>query len=733
AETPWEARYIEAKPAEGWEQPGFDDGGWRAGRGWFGSAGQQEPTTWAGRSIWIRRRFDLADAGLKTLFLKIRNDDDVRVYLNGEKIYEGGCCNFRFATVPLSAEIARKLLKKDNVLAIFCENTGGPGFVDAGIYRQTEMSLPFQAARQTKREITATQTKYTFRCGGVSLDLEFLSPLLPGDLDHCAWPVSYVRFSAKPADGKKHDVQLFLGVSANLCVDETRQKVLGTQTASGGWKALKVGTEAQPVLKNKGDDVRIDWGYLYVATDQTAAQGFSAPEDAIRDFAQNGAVLDVSTADGRAEAVFANTVFNLGKLAPGKPVEKVVVVAYDDVYSVQYFDQNLRAWWKNDGKTDIQSLLSAAWKDFSTIRAACNNFDSRLYRDAQRVGGEHYARLCALALRQAIAAHKIVRAPDGEILFLSKENFSNGSIGTVDVTYPSAPLFLLYNPDLLKGMLNGHFYYAESGRWTKPFAPHDLGTYPLANGQTYPADMPVEESGNLLILTAAICKAEGNAEYARKHWPTLTVWAQYLEKEGLDPANQLCTDDFAGHLAHNANLSVKAIVALGAYGWMAGQLGQAAEKEKYGALAAGFAQKWMEMAADGDHYSLTFDQKGTWSQKYNLVWDKLLGLKLFPQKVYDAEVAYYLTKQNRFGLPLDSRRTYTKSDWIIWTATLASNKADFQKIIDPVYVFATETPDRIPLSDWHETTDGRAVGFRARSVVGGYFIKMLEEKWRMKK
>ncbi len=724
-EASYKVKYTEEQPKENWIKNDFSDASWKTGAAPIGDKGSSAKTKWDSHDVWVRRTFNITDVNDKQLFIKIQHDDNCEAYLNGEKIYDLQSVLGKLKYVPVEG----KLKKGTNVLAVHVTNTGGGAWLDAGLANEVEMKMndAIKKAEQKSVEVTATRTIYNFDCGDADLKVTFTSPLLMNDLMLLTRPVTYISFAVKSDDRTSHAVKLYFGASTNLAVNTPFQNVKATKYSSGNLALLKGGTIAQPVLQKKGDDLRIDWGYVYVAATQSEkpVQTVNSKNGGIANFVSVAKTTGGIATQGKELMLSTEIAFdNVTK----EEQSKHIMIGYDDIYSIQYFKQNLRPYWNKDGKNSIEKQFALAEENYTGVLKECSDFDKLMYEDARKAGGEEYAKLCVAAYRQSISAHKVLISPQGEILFLSKENYSNGSINTVDITYPSAPLYLIYNPDLLKGMMNGIFYYSETGKWEHPFAAHDLGTYPLANGQTYGEGMPVEESGNMLITTAAIAKVEGNANYAKEHWKTLTTWVNYLMENGFDPANQLCTDDFAGHLARNANLSAKAIVGIGCYAMLADMKGDKTTAQKYHDSAVAMAARWQQMAEDGDHFALTFSDKNTWSQKYNLVWDKVLDLHLFPESVYNKEIDFYLTRQNEFGLPLDSRKTYTKSDWIMWSATLANNEKDFKKLIDPIYKFATETPTRVPLSDWHETTDGKQVGFQARSVVGGYFMKLLDYK-----
>lgn len=739
----YQVQYQLSQPASGWEKPNFVATDWKTGTAPFGNESDNHPakpkTAWL-KEIWLRRTFALTTTKFENLMLYLSHNDGVEVYLNGVKAYDNGGGAADYQTQSISPEALATLKSGPNLLAVHCTNPQGNAFVDVGLVDEKTVVSPgngVEKAQQQSLAVTATQSTYAFQAGPVSLTVAFTTPLLLDDLDVATRPATYLTYTARSTDGKTHNVAVYTAASGLLSTNQPMQEVVGKRSTGQGLTILSMGTTAQAVLGRKGDDVRIDWGYALLAApaDPTTQAGLSDPTTLAQQFTTTGKLSAETTQPAPADSRSMAIVQTLGAVGQ-TPKSNHVLIGYDDLYAVQYFGQNLRGWWRRDSTMTADRMLQEAERDYTRLMTRCRQFDQTLYADAQKAGGKEYADLCQLAYRQAIAAHKTVAGPKGEVLFLSKENFSNGSIGTVDVTYPSAPLFLAYNPTLLKGMMEPIFQYSESGKWTKPFAAHDVGTYPLANGQTYGEDMPVEESGNMLILTAAIAASEGNANYAKQHWSVLTTWVDFLKKDGFDPANQLCTDDFAGHLARNANLSVKAIMGIASYGYLAGKLGDSAKADEYLKLAHELARKWVDMDKVGDHYALTFDKTpGSWSQKYNLVWDKLIpfdpsGGSIFPPEVAKNEIKYYLTKQQAFGLPLDSRKTYTKSDWIMWTATLADNQRDFEAFIKPLYRYADETSSRVPLSDWHETTDGKQVGFQARSVVGGYFIKLLEAKFK---
>ena len=597
----------------------------------------------------------------------------------------------------------------------------------------------------TERCVTPSKTLYTFTAGESEITVSFRAPFLLNDLDLVSTPVNYLDIETRSLDGQARDIGISFIWHDDICKDgiAASEPMAGNEYDAGGYNLAWMGKQVQPLLSKSSDHITIDWGYAYIASE---------------------APVCFDRVNGHWGLVSEKT------LKAGESM--MIALAYDDVASIQYFEYTAHAYYARNGKTIVQAIREMMTRH-DEIAEALEKLDGELLVKAEKAGGESMKALAAAAYRHSICAHKLIADREGNPVFLSKENDSNGCIGTVDVSYPSMPLYLMYAPELVRGMCRPIFKFASMPVWKDDFAPHDVGRYPAATGQVYalrgrrgrekacvindekcdviiypsgqfpPAflyegkdniyelrnQMPVEECGNMILMVAAAMRADGKTEFARENLPTLKKWVKYLEEYGEDPGEQLCTDDFAGHLAHNVNLAFKAVCGLAAYGWMMEKLGEKDEAAYYQSAAKDMGRKVYERAKTENGTALTLDGAG-WSLKYNTVWDKLFGFGIWDEEFYKKEIDRYMQEANEYGIPLDSRKTYTKSDWIMWSSAMADTKEGVEGFAKPLVKYLKETSTRVPFSDWYDTVTGKYICFIARSVQGGIFMPLLKEAWK---
>ncbi|MCQ2421289.1 MAG: DUF4965 domain-containing protein [Clostridia bacterium] len=586
-----------------------------------------------------------------------------------------------------------------------------------------------QAMKLLDTVVTPLSTSYILEDLGVRLSLSFTSPLLPDDLDILSAPITFMNMEVSFTDGKEHCIRAELCFPGTLCHSGERQPELRLDCFSDGVLHYGyMGDARQALLSGSGDHDTCSWGYFFVAAEDGIDEHPEAADVMLRcriDFAQKK--------------------------------KATLLLGYDQIAVINYFGRALPDYYARNGKTITEALREFHARKEELLNR-CEAFDRKLLADAGALGGEEYAQIVTAAYRQTVCGHKLCAGPDGELLFISKENDSNGCAATVDVSYPSAPLFLLYCPELVRAMLRPILKFARMPVWEYDYAPHDAGRYPIVTGQIYAAylrtkhqacgvthapyylypagvdaynptkQMPLEESANMILMTAACGFCSGDYTFAEEHMDLLETWKDYLLLHTEDPENQLCTDDFAGHLAGNVNLSAKGILAVAAFGMIQEKLGHAEQAEMTMKTARRMAETWLRRAKTGNHTRLAFGAEG-WSVKYNLVWDRLFGFNLFPEEFYREETKSYLCRMNRYGLPLDSRSKIGKTDWTLWAASMA-DKEDFHAFIDPVAAYLSETSSRVPFSDFYDTEIGTYERFIARTVQGGVFMPLLMEKYR---
>lgn len=740
-ESGWTGKMTRKTPPADWTKPEFDDSAWETVTAPIGSDATCH-TQWTDfdSDIYVRRVIDITPEQLACdMQLRMSHDDGMKLYINGTQAFDTGDTYIMNQKEPMTPDIKKLLKPGRNVIAATCHNGVGGAYLDFGIYSRLDNDIPaVEMARQTQCDVMATSSYYTFTAGPVELKVVFTAPMLIDDYDLLSSPINYISYNVVSTDGRPHDVQVLLTASPMIAQDSSWQPTRSTVETTDGITYVRTGTVEQPVLDKKGDHVCIDWGYLYMPA-INGQVALSSESDILHTFYASGklpAGKQEIVARTASEMPALAYIHNFGKVTDAS---SFAMLGYDEIYDVEYLYKPYKGYWAHNGQVSILDMFKRMSASYASIMNRCKALDKTIYDDGDKVGGKKYAESLAACYRLVIAAHKLFRDDEDNLLFFSKENDSNGSVNTVDLTYPEAPLFLLYNPELQKAMMTSILDYAKSGRWTNKFAAHDMGTYPIANGQTYGGElnrnneatnMPVEESGNMLVLLSMLSDIDGNTSYVDPYWDIVTEWADYLVAKGLDPATQLCTDDFAGHWAHNVNLAAKAIMGIAGYARMADMRGDKTTADKYMAIARDYGKKWEEMARDGDHYRLAYDRPGTWSMKYNMIWDKIWDTGIFPNKAMQKEAKFYLGKQNRYGMPLDCRKDYTKSDWYMWSAAMTDTPRDFQVFVDHLYDYINETPSRCPLSDWYYTTDGRKQAFIGRSVIGGHWMPVLVNRYR---
>ncbi|WP_160145620.1 glutaminase domain-containing protein [Dictyobacter aurantiacus] len=606
------------------------------------------------------------------------------------------------------------------------------------------------AMEQNQLEITPTQSRYVFQGGGITLYLTFLSPVEATDLKRLSQPFGYILAQAQSNDGATHTVHLYFDISGEWAH--------GASSTLINWQVQQVAhrtgtlttftiTPDSPTLLAETKDYP-SWGQAVWAANTTANltyQSGLAPTVRTQFVTQGKLNNSMDTNMPRAIndnwPVFAFH-FALGAVNGVASSPLVLTLGHVRQPAASYLGQPLPPLWQAYWSS-WQHMLGDFYDDVVGAVNRANALDTHITAAAISANGVHYAALCALATRQAFGGIELVNTAVKPWLFLK-----NGNISTVDAIYPAFPIFYYLNPTLISLLLSPILTYVESGLWPERFCVHDIGTsYPNAAGHNDGGsgsgkNMPVEESANMLIMAAAHvqrAEADAAATFSQKHYKVLKQWADYLNTpnkdpsrpNALDPLYQYQTDDFTGSIAHSSNLALKGIIAIGAMSKIAKAAGNLADQQFYTDTANSLIKQWQQFSQDPiqAHLNIAYSEFdtppdtgiGSYSLKYNAFPDTLLDLHLIPSAVAAEEATWYQKMEQAYGIPLDSRHTYTKADWQMWTAA-ATDVVDLRHfLIDALYHFYQTSPSRVPATDWYDTVTGRQIGFQARPVVGGFF------------
>ncbi|CAE6479297.1 unnamed protein product [Rhizoctonia solani] len=605
-------------------------------------------------------------------------------------------------------------------------------------------------ATQKKMQFTATKSTFVLAAGPVDLTVQFLSPVEPTDYLRQSLPFSYMTLSAKSTDGASHSVQYYTDISAEWTSGDNGLPVKwSTSKLTGNGNPIIHQVSLQNPVRYAEINDHTQYGTAYYATNQVGNLTYATGEDrTLRTAFVTKGVLDNSQ-DTQFRAIndrwpvfaFAR---DIGSITDSTKNPVVFAVGHVRDPLVQYIiagnqQQERHPYWLSK-YANANDALSAFLSDseYQHSLTAASALDTKIFNDATPIHAD-YTSIVQLSTRQAFAAVEITLSKTSsgsyntsDVKIFMKEISSNGNMNTVDVIFPAWPAYLYLNPDFGRRLLEPLFQYQQTGQYPNKWSIHDLGAhYPNATGYNDGGDepMPVEESGNMLIMALSYTRATKDNSLISNNYNLLAQWTQFLVEDSLIPAEQLSTDDFAGHLVNQTNLAIKGIIGIQAMGEIANILGKSDDAKKYKDIAASYVPQWQKFAHSNEgHLTLNYGNASSWGLAYNLYSDKLLQFNLFPKSVYDMQTGWYGEMGAQYGVALDSRHPYTKSDWEIYTAGTVTDKGTRDMFIARLRDYLANGKNNAPFSDWYDAIWGTVVGFRARPVAGGHFALLVLPK-----
>ncbi|KAJ7781099.1 hypothetical protein B0H16DRAFT_1710344 [Mycena metata] len=560
---------------------------------------------------------------------------------------------------------------------------GWAGFVKVDGVPYVFMGTPsvpaaFSKATQKSSQFTSTKSIFVLSAGPVDLTVTFLSPVEPNDLVKQSIPFAYMAVSAAATDGGSHSVLVYSDISAEWVSGDNTLTVNWTSTTTGSILTHQVQLENPTVFGEINDHTQ--YGSTFYSTPNAVGATFQTGADVTvrAQFINNGKLANT------LDTAFRAIEDNWPVFAFAHDLGTITTATTPVVFSVGMIRDPALEYIVAGGGTQSRNLLfmsefttsaaviSSFLGDYSAALARATAFDAQVQRDAGKISAD-YAAVVALSIRQALGATELTISKTAtgafnttDIILFLKEISSDGNVNTVDVIFPAWSIFLYANPALGKYLLEGLFRYQATGLYPNAWSVHDLGaSYPKALGHNDGLDeaMPVEESGNMVIMALSYAQKSGDISQLQRYSGLLNQWTGFLINDSLIPANQISTDDFAGALANQTNLAIKGIVGIGAMAEIESLLGNAAQSANYSSIAKSYVTQWRNFSASttGAHLTLSYGNSSSWGLSYNLFGDKLLKLNLFPASVYAEQTAWYQTHANAFGVPLDTRHTYTKT------------------------------------------------------------------------